>query len=185
MRISVQPVLDPHAALVRPRPQHADAGSHHHAKLDGFIRKVIATRLDLREIEHVIDHVEQMMAGRVDLHRIFDVVRADLAERLIANQLREANDGIQRRAQFVAHVGEEFRLGAARRLRTFLGVQKLGLSLHLGGDVPTGSAVAEECTRRIKQRISVDADVARSCRRGRAADSAGPETDAVLSIVAL
>ena len=126
--ISVQPVLDPHAALVRPRPQHADAGSHHHAKLDDFIRKVIAARLDLREIEHVIDHVEQMMAGRVDLRRIFDVVRADLAERLVADQLREANDGIQRRAQLVAHVGEEFRLGAARRLRTFLGVQKLGLA---------------------------------------------------------
>ena len=56
-------IVDPHAAVRRTRFQHGNAGPHHHAKLHDLVRKLIAACLDLREIEHVIDHVEQMMAG--------------------------------------------------------------------------------------------------------------------------
>ena len=38
--------------------------------------------------------------------------RAQRTEGLASHQLREADDGVERRAQLVAHIGEEFRLGA-------------------------------------------------------------------------
>jgi hypothetical protein len=53
--------------------------SHEPPYLDSFFRELITACLDLREIEDVIDHVEQVMAGRVDLCGIVDV--------LVTNQL--------------------------------------------------------------------------------------------------
>jgi hypothetical protein len=49
--------------------------------------RVVAPRLDLREIEHVIDHVEQVVAGFIDIGRVVDAVRGDLFERQITDQL--------------------------------------------------------------------------------------------------
>ena len=39
--------------------------------------------------------------------------RAKRPKRLLFHHLGEADDGVQRRAQFMAHIGQEFRLGAA------------------------------------------------------------------------
>ena len=62
------------------------------------------------------------------------LVGAEHAEHAAAHDLGEADDGIQRRAQFVAHIGEEFGLrlvgflGAILFLRVFFGeVGQLGL----------------------------------------------------------
>ena len=62
------------------------------------------------------------------------LVGAEHAEHAAAHDLGEADDGVQRRAQFVAHIGEEFRfrlvgfLGAILFLRVFFGeVGKFGL----------------------------------------------------------
>ena len=64
--------------------------------------------------------VEQMMTGGIDVRRVFGVDRIDPAEWLIPDQFREADDGIQRSAQFMAHVGKELRLGAVCRFGTVL-----------------------------------------------------------------
>ncbi len=60
--------------------------------------------LDLREVEDVVDDREQRCAGVVDLA---DVVALLGVERRLQSQVREADDGVHRRADLVAHVGEE------------------------------------------------------------------------------
>ena len=76
--------------------------------------------LDLREIEEIVDQREQMRAAGVDVIDIAAVlVVADLAEALQPHHFREAEDGVERRAQFMADLGEEFRLLPACLLRRF------------------------------------------------------------------
>ena len=64
--------------------------------------------------------------------------RADRPEHLVLHHLAEADDGVERRAQLMAHIGEEFRLRPARRLgagllaRIFVGEIGEALRLLLG-----------------------------------------------------
>ena len=62
--------------------------------------------LNLGEIEDVIDDAEQRRAGVVDLA---DVVALLGIERRLEGEVREADDGVHRRADLVAHVREERR----------------------------------------------------------------------------
>ena len=76
-----------------------------------------AARLEPRHVEHVADDVEQVLAAGEDVGAIVAVLfRAERTEGLAFHQLREADDRVERRAQLVAHVGEEFRLGAVGHL---------------------------------------------------------------------
>ncbi len=87
--------------------------------------------LDLREIEDVIDDREQRGAGVVDLA---DVVALFRVERGFKREVGQADDGVHRRADFVAHVGEEHRLHFSRFLRLFGGLsQFFGLCGELAG----------------------------------------------------
>ena len=71
--------------------------------------------LDLREVEDVVDDGQQRRAGVVDLA---DVVALLGVERRLEREVREADDGVHRRADFVAHVRQEHGL----HLRGFLGL---------------------------------------------------------------
>ena len=53
----------------------------------------------------------------------------------VADHLREAEDGVERRAQLVAHVGQELGFGAVRLLGLVLGLGQRHLELVLVGDV--------------------------------------------------
>src|ERR1700730_12065913 len=52
---------------------------------------------------------------------------ADRPEDLAVDHLREADDGVEWRAQLMAHIGEKFGFGAAGDLGHFLGLAKLAL----------------------------------------------------------
>ena len=91
------------------------------AEIDRHLAQIARRRLDvhpagldLREIEHVVDEVEEVRSAGADgVERIALVG----AERAIAlEELRVADDAVERRAQLVAHVGEELALGARRGL---------------------------------------------------------------------
>ena len=76
-----------------------------------------AAGLDLRHVEDVVDDLEQVLAALVDVAAIFAIaVGAERAEHARLHDLGEADDGVERRAQLVAHIGEEFRLGLVRLL---------------------------------------------------------------------
>ena len=75
-----------------------------------------APGLDLREREHVVDEAEQVLAAPQDGAEVLAVARRTRS-RVALHELGEAEDGVERRAQLVAHVGEEDALGAVRLLR--------------------------------------------------------------------
>src|SRR5215212_2244271 len=74
-----------------------------------------APGLDPRHVEDVVDDGEEVLAARADVAAVLGVfVRAQRAEDAALHHLREADDGVERRAQLVAHIGEEFGFRAVR-----------------------------------------------------------------------
>ncbi len=96
------------------RHQHLHFGREL-AEIDLLDMQVHAAGLDLGQIENVVDQPEQMLAGGLDLDevRLARLVAAIL--RVLAQNFAVADDGVERRAQLVAHIGEEGRLGAGGR----------------------------------------------------------------------
>ena len=67
--------------------------------------------LDLREVENVVDDGEERFARAADGFQVTLLLRI---ERRFQQQFGEAQDAVHWRADFVAHVGQELRLGPAR-----------------------------------------------------------------------
>jgi hypothetical protein len=69
---------------------------------------------DLREVEYLVDEVQQVLSGGIHpaqgLQRVF---RAE-ARRVRDHHLGQADDGVERRAQLMTHAGEELRFALAR-----------------------------------------------------------------------
>src|SRR5215468_9111568 len=63
--------------------------------------------LDLRQIEHVIDEAEQMPAVGLKAFEYAKHLLRWLAVSTIRHQFGIAQDGIERRAQLMAHIGEK------------------------------------------------------------------------------
>ena len=74
--------------------------------------EIIAAGFNARQIEDLVDDVQEMTAGRVDVPGILFVGEgADGPEHFLFHNLGKPHDGIQGRSQLVAHGGEEARLG--------------------------------------------------------------------------
>ncbi len=94
------------------------------------------------DVEDIVDDAEQLATGGVDILAIAADLLAVLEHRAFVDQVRESDDRIQRRAQFMAHLGQEltFRLvglfGAHQRLpggiRRPLGILLGGQQCRLG-----------------------------------------------------
>ena len=65
---------------------------------------------DLGDVEHVVDQAEQMLAGVLDVPGVFErlVGRGLGFFQAVGDDLREADDGAERRAQFVTHMRQAF-----------------------------------------------------------------------------
>ncbi len=80
-----------------------------------------AAGLDARHVEDVVDDAEQVGAAGVDVLAVFQVFRrAQFAEHARLHDFREADDGVERRAQLVADIGQELGLGAVGLLGAVL-----------------------------------------------------------------
>jgi len=67
---------------------------------------------DLRHIQDVVDHLEQIVPAGENVVAIFLILlRTQRPEHAAFHDLGKSNDGIERRAQLVAHIGEELGLG--------------------------------------------------------------------------
>ena len=89
--------------------------------------------LDLREVENVVDQVEQVGAGRVDVAGELDLLVGEVAGGVLGELLAEDQDRVERRAQLVRHVGQE--LGLVLRGERQLGglfLQRVAGLLDLG-----------------------------------------------------
>ena len=76
--------------------------------------------LDLREVEHVLDQAQHHARGAAQRLQHVGLLAVELR---VAQQIRHADDGVQRRAQLVAHHGHEAALGEVRRLGARQGVE--------------------------------------------------------------
>ena len=104
-----------HRALVA--PQLWQIGLEHFVDGDAAIagaqfQKMMAILDDARQIEDLVDEVQEMHTGIMNVAGIVLVHRHGVhAENLALHHLGEAEDGIERRAQLVAHLCQEARLG--------------------------------------------------------------------------
>ena len=85
-----------------------------------------APGLDLRDLQHVVDDGQQVLAAAVDRFQVLALRRGQVG--VTRQQLAEAQDGVERRAQLVAHVGQENALGLVGGLCRFFGFLQSGLS---------------------------------------------------------
>ena len=97
-------------------------------------------RLDLGEVEDVVDDGEERFAAGA---QGLDVLVLRGRELRLEQQAGHADDAVHRRADFVAHVGEELGLGAVAGLGHVLGLDELVLVLAALGDVAPGQGVDE------------------------------------------
>ncbi|MCY1389056.1 hypothetical protein D9M71_38450 [compost metagenome] len=102
--------------------------------------QLLATILDARQVEDVVHQRGEVTAGVDDLLRVVAFhLAVFLAFRLQGDELGEAVDGVERRAQLVTHAGQEAALGLARRLGLAAGDAQFFLHLLEAGDVHMGT----------------------------------------------
>jgi hypothetical protein len=90
---------------------------------------------DLRKVEHLVDEAQEVGAGGIHAAQRFQRFFRAEARRIADHHLGQANDGVKRRAQLVAHAGEELRLVLARHLELAVFVLNLVEQPHvLDGD---------------------------------------------------
>ena len=106
-------------------------------KVDRLGPELHLAGLDLRQIEHVVDQLQQVPGAGEDVAEVLPVLRRDRPDLAVVHQLGEADDRVERRAQLVRHVGEE------------LALEPVGL-LH-----PRASS----CLRSVMSRMALDTSV--------------------------
>ena len=75
---------------------------------DRFFVQFVAAGFNARQIENLVDDVQEMAAARIDIARIVAVgLVADRSENLFFHDFGEAHDGVQGCSQFVAHGGQK------------------------------------------------------------------------------
>ncbi|OEZ96019.1 hypothetical protein DUGA2_64000 [Duganella sp. HH101] len=92
--------------------QHADAAEDV-LQAEGRVFEHQLAGLHPREVQHIVDQAQQRLRGQLDLVQVAALARG---QRRLFQQPRQADDGVHRRADFVAHIGQEFALGAVGRL---------------------------------------------------------------------
>src|SRR6266852_1335124 len=70
--------------------------------------------LDLRQVENVVDEGQQMPPGLENVLQILRLLVIDVTEHLFREDFREPDDGIERRAQLMGHIGQKFGLVLTR-----------------------------------------------------------------------
>ena len=97
------------------RRHRLDGLSHtldHRRQRECFEVKLHPPGLDLGQIENVVDQGEQVAARAEHSIKRFEILIEALG--ILAQHLGDADDGVKRRAQLVAHVGEELRFVLTR-----------------------------------------------------------------------
>ena len=89
-------------------------------------------RLDAGDVEDVVDHAHQVATSLVDLA---DVVVLALRQPRLQRQMGHANDGVHRRANLVAHVGQKVGLEHGGFFRQLFGAAQGLLGALAVGDV--------------------------------------------------
>ncbi len=95
-------------------PQHTAQGAEeiHHLEL-GSLDSDFA-RLNLGQIQQVIDEFQQVLSALADIVDLLGLLAVELPVGVLEQQVRQGEDRIHRRSEFMAHVGEEARFHFVR-----------------------------------------------------------------------
>jgi hypothetical protein len=85
--------------------------------------------LDLRQVEHLIDKLQKMLAGAVDASQRLQCLFGAKACNIAYHHLGQADNRVERRAKLVTHVGEKSRFRAVGGLGLSHGFFELFLAL--------------------------------------------------------
>src|SRR5262245_53929811 len=89
----------------------------HSALMHGLWVELELSGLDLRQVEHLVDEAKEVSPSAVHaLQRLLRLFCAE-ARRVGYHHVSEPDNGIERRAQLMAHAGDELRLVLARQLQ--------------------------------------------------------------------
>src|ERR1700674_1772974 len=111
-RLNARADLD--VLLHRQRPHHVEHLADGGVDPELFVDQVHAARLDLGQVEDVVDEGQQVLAAVIDVvQTVMALFLGDLSGEVVPKQLRESEDGVEWRAQFVRHIGEELGLEPA------------------------------------------------------------------------
>ena len=89
---------------------------------------------DLGQVEDVVDKAKQIGTGRVDRARELGLLLVEVALRVVGEQLRQDQQRVERRPQFVAHIGQELGF-VLRRQSELLGFLFHGAAGHVDLEV--------------------------------------------------
>ena len=101
-------------------PSSMRLGERHRAELE-----LHPARLDLGEVEDLVDELEQVVARAADVAQVLLLALVELAEHPLEQDVGEPDHRVQRRAQLVRHAGQELGLVPAGDL------ELVGLDLEL------------------------------------------------------
>jgi hypothetical protein len=98
-------------------------------------------RLDARQVQHLVDQLQQVAPPRRICHALA-LQRPRGLGAVALDQLRKAEHRVQRRAQFVRHARQELRLGPVGAFGLVAGRDQAALGRLARGDVPAIGHVA-------------------------------------------
>ncbi len=115
---------------------HAQRVGRRRGDVDRHGMQFELARLDLRHVEHVVDEAQQVAAAVVDVVDIFAVFEGlERPEGLVPDDVGKPDDRVQRRAQLVAHAGEELGLRHVRLVGQDFRLGEFAFAPALFGDV--------------------------------------------------
>ena len=103
--------------------------------------QVHLARFDLGDVQDVVDHRQQMLAGGADLLQVGNLLSAAVKLGILKQDLAVADHRVEWRAQLVAHLGQEFGLGAVGPLGLVLGVGQFLQRALVALDLPEAARI--------------------------------------------
>src|SRR5438128_12647948 len=91
-----------------PLGEFSQLGERFIPDLDGH-----SPRLNLGQVEDVVDQLKQVASRRVDGGRVLDLLFSEVAFRILAQHVRKDEHAVERRRQFVGNLG--YKLGLVPR----------------------------------------------------------------------
>ena len=99
-------------APLDPQPQETKTVLDHCGERDRLLLQFVPPRFDPRQIENFVDEHQEVLAAGVNVAGIFLVGRHRVrAEQFALHHFGEAEDGVERGAQLMAHRRQKARLG--------------------------------------------------------------------------
>ena len=143
--------------------EHADRVGEQVVEGDRTLLQLDATRLQRREVQDVVDQGQEQPAGGVGGADVLALVAVEVGEQ---QQVGQAEDGVERGADLVAHAGQEVGLLAGGLLGCVLGPAQEGLGAATLGDVALDRDEAGDGAVLVVQGIDLQEDpVRRAVRR--------------------